>query len=1071
MANIPGISGYTQPGTFARDRVVSRAVSIPGGLRLTCIMGEGLSSEVLVESAVGNGQDGSSSCSPTGSGDGRYFSITSAPLVSGRTEVYLNGSSLFGVEGTVDESTFDGKYDFRLDSETGCLELQGASIGDQDGRRYSASSLNVGNGYIQDGTCGDFDLISIIDSNAPPERWTIRCVSVIRDSSGSPVAGLSTFTASGSVSGQIKDSSGQPMLFHGTYSTGSNGAVSGNSTACADGFIVAESGGDFGLGFAVSVDGDVSSETTTQFSFSGDLITHGQAIVGDTFCLADGYSEYSAKITDIIYNSDDDETTVTVSTDSLPTDIPVAGVNWKIRATNLFIQDPSASYDDGNGAFSSKDINKVLLICSGDVAEKYKIIQVTSSRRVRLQKLSDSSTCFPEITAEADPVNGIAEENLTYALLETNGVLLFGIKEGSIPFEVGDKFYVDVKSKTLKKGDSLEVRYIAEATLNDPEFFTSAQELYKKHGDPSKSNTISLGAQMAFQNGAPGVFTVQCKPSVPRRIAVTIYEEKTSSGVGGFPACGGVAADCEVDDLSIIIPSPTSGLTTSRPDGDTNVNFFVKRNGAETQVFPNKVSFYNSQLESSVGQNNFISSSDYSYSYTVINTDTKITAQGSGATLTASTGYFTSLDVDFSSADVGRIIVLQSVENSSGVAFTSVEDVSNLVFGVLATPIVELVIIEIINDNTVAVVANNIAQDEVVANCQDINFFIKDEADTTNVSAKILLNKDLISSGTIKPGDGLRITYIDERDATFFDTNWFEALESLEAIDFQILVPLPTQTISSIFRAAVKHCEDMSTIANRKERMCYIGAQEGLTTAALIGTEEVAIEDIGVIEGIQGDDVEEVLSSNVEDLANYKLSDNYTSNRAVYFYPDRVVTSINGSNVFVHGFYMAAAAAGYTSAIQNVAIPLTFKELSGFTITRDRQFRRITLDQLGAVGATVVQPITGGGRILAGRTTSQSGFIEDEEISVMFIRDRVKNVLRTSLLPFIGTVEDANTQGLMTARVKTIMSSLVSQGLVTGYENVRVEKDKVDPRQWNVYLRFTPAYPINYVFIDIEVGV
>jgi hypothetical protein len=483
------------------------------------------------------------------------------------------------------------------------------------------------------------------------------------------------------------------------------------------------------------------------------------------------------------------------------------------------------------------------------------------------------------------------------------------------------------------------------------------------------------------------------------------------------------------------------------------------------------VSFYNSQLESSVGQNNFISSSDYSYSYTVINTDTKITAQGSGATLTASTGYFTSLDVDFSSADVGRIIVLQSVENSSGVAFTSVEDVSNLVFGVLATPIVELVIIEIINDNTVAVVANNIAQDEVVANCQDINFFIKDEADTTNVSAKILLNKDLISSGTIKPGDGLRITYIDERDATFFDTNWFEALESLEAIDFQILVPLPTQTISSIFRAAVKHCEDMSTIANRKERMCYIGAQEGLTTAALIGTEEVAIEDIGVIEGIQGDDVEEVLSSNVEDLANYKLSDNYTSNRAVYFYPDRVVTSINGSNVFVHGFYMAAAAAGYTSAIQNVAIPLTFKELSGFTITRDRQFRRITLDQLGAVGATVVQPITGGGRILAGRTTSQSGFIEDEEISVMFIRDRVKNVLRTSLLPFIGTVEDANTQGLMTARVKTIMSSLVSQGLVTGYENVRVEKDKVDPRQWNVYLRFTPAYPINYVFIDIEVGV
>jgi hypothetical protein len=51
------------------------------------------------------------------------------------------------------------------------------------------------------------------------------------------------------------------------------------------------------------------------------------------------------------------------------------------------------------------------------------------------------------------------------------------------------------------------------------------------------------------------------------------------------------------------------------------------------------------------------------------------------------------------------------------------------------------------------------------------------------------------------------------------------------------------------------------------------------------------------------------------------------------------------------------------------------------------------------------------------------------------------------------------------------MSAMVSQGLATSYKNVRVEQDKVDPRQINVYLQFSPAYPINYVFIDIEVGV
>ena len=43
MANIPGISGFIQPGAFARDRVVTRGVSIPGGLRIVCVMGEGMS--------------------------------------------------------------------------------------------------------------------------------------------------------------------------------------------------------------------------------------------------------------------------------------------------------------------------------------------------------------------------------------------------------------------------------------------------------------------------------------------------------------------------------------------------------------------------------------------------------------------------------------------------------------------------------------------------------------------------------------------------------------------------------------------------------------------------------------------------------------------------------------------------------------------------------------------------------------------------------------------------------------------------------------------------------------------
>lgn len=1068
MPNIPGLPGFQQPVVAARDRIVSRGVSIPGGLRIPAIIGEGLREETIVASAVGGGQDGDDDCSPTGDASGRFFSLANAPVVNGRTELRLNGTLLYGLEDSIDANSFDKDFDYRIDPTTGCIELQGASIGDQDGKNYSASSLNVGNGIIVDGTCGNIELISVVDENAPEERWTVRAVSVSRDSNGDPIPGRASFTLSGSVSGQVRDENGQPIIFNSDYSTGTLGAVSGNADACADGFIVASSS-DFGTGSAVSRSGDSTPLTTNQFQLSGDLVSQGQALVGDTLCI-DGY--LGIEISDIEYNSGTDITTLTLETDSLSTGIST--VPWEVRATNLFIDNPSVSHNgltgapDSEGNFSSSDIGRVLAICGGDSAGLYSITQVTSSRRVRVEKFQDSTQAFPE--AADDDADGLSDTNLTWHVLQSNGVLLFGIKEGTVPFEVGDKFFIDVDSKVLKENDELVARYVSSADLEDPEFFLSVNDLYAKHGQPSETNTLSLGAQMAFENGAPGVFAVQAKPALPRRTSVTLIEEVDSNGNGGFTACGGDADSCEIDDLEFIIPRPLIGLQNARPDSDTAVNIFVVRDGEETQIFPNKVGFYNSQFEDSVGKNKFISSSDFAYSYTIINTETDILGQGFDGELTASDGTFFSTEIDFDSEDVGQVIVLQSVEDSSGTVYTTESEISTYLFGDAAVG-VELVITAINDDNTVSVVGNDDSNTAIVADAVDVQFFVKELADTTNLKAALLFNKDLVSSGTLKAGDGIRISYIDELDADYFDTNWVNAYESLEKVECQIVVPLPTQNRSGVFRAGEVHVDTMSSISIQEERVLLIGAQQGLTVNALLGNEEAAIEDIGVLEGIQGDDPEEVLAGNTEDLANYRLSDNWTNERVMYFYPDQIVRNINGTNTFIDGFYLAACAAGWFAGQQNVALPLTNKELTGFSILRDKQYGRLIQNRIGAEGATLVEPITGGGRVLAGRTTSQSGFIEDEEISIIFIRDRVKEVLRQGLRSFLGTVEDLNTQGVLTSRVVTLLSGLVSSGLITGFENVRVEKDKVDPRQWNVFLRFVPSYPINYIFIDIEVGV
>lgn len=1082
MANIPGISGFIQPGAFARDRVISRGVSIPGGLRIVCIMGEGVREETLVQAAAGGGLDGSADCSPTGTGDGRFFKLSTAPVVSGRTELRLNGSLLFGKEDQIDAAGLDSSFDFRIDPETGCIELQGSSIGDQGGKGYSASSMNVGTGIIIDSdSCDPYLTLDVLDNTSPAERWTIRCVSVVRDSNGDPIPGRAIFTATGSESGQIYDSTGSPISFHSSYFTSGSGAISGTADECADGFVVASSS-VFGTGTVTLKSGDQTTDTSDTFIVANaDLVTHGQAMPGDFLCI-DGYAGY--EIEGIEFDGTD--TTITTAADALVgyglapgagdwTDIP-----WDISATNVLMDDESVAHDTSGsptseGSFTSADVGKTVVICSGDAAGRYTVSAVTSTRRIRLAAHGDSSSGLPTME-EAVFGTGLAATGVTFHMLEDNGILLLGIQEGAVSFEVGDKFYVTVNSKALALGDTLEASYIYEGDLNDPQFFTDANSLFVKHGNPSAENTLSLGAVMAMENGAPAILAVQCKPAVPRRTTVTLLEERDSLGVGGFSDCG---VSCQADDMRFVIPRPTEGLREGRPDSDSRVNIFIIRGGVETQVFPNKVDFYNTQLESDIQQTNWIGSSDSAFSYTVVNISEDIVGNGISGELSEDDDgiFFTTPEFDFDGSHVGNTIVFTSAEVASeDFATRSARTEDTAIAGLLgySSNSVEVTISEVYDDSKVYVVATEVTETlslpPATGALEEIQYFIKDPSSTPD-DASLLLHEDLATSGVLQDGDGIRISYVDENDADYFDTNWFNALEALEAADAQIIVPLPTQAISSIFRATVNHCENMSSVANRMERVAFIGAQMGVTADALIGTELVAVEDIGILEGIQGDDPEEVLDSNVEDLANFKLSDNYTSNRCVYMFPDSIVRNVNGTNISLHGFYMCAAAAGYLSARQNVAIPLTYKTLSGFSLTRDKVYRPIILNGLGNVGATVVEPVTGGGKVLAGRTTSQSGYVEDEEISIIFIRDTVKRVLRNSLRGFIGGVQSGDTNNLVGARVSSIMSALTSQGLVTAYKNVRVEQDKVDPRQINVFLQFTPAYPINYVFIDIEVGI
>jgi hypothetical protein len=330
----------------------------------------------------------------------------------------------------------------------------------------------------------------------------------------------------------------------------------------------------------------------------------------------------------------------------------------------------------------------------------------------------------------------------------------------------------------------------------------------------------------------------------------------------------------------------------------------------------------------------------------------------------------------------------------------------------------------------------------------------------------LVLNQNIVPNS-----NQLRVTIVDSRDAAFYDAGWINALASLETVECDIVVPLPNQTISVIFQNSLNHCITQSNTDNRKERVLFIGAINGLTPANLNGTKLAAVEDLGILEGIPNNDITSTLAGNLQDIANYSVPNAYGETyRCVYFYPDQITVQAGTDFVNVDGFYIAAAAAGFANSDLALEDPFTNKVFTGFTIANSRTFSNLVLKQLVAAGVTTLSPVSGGGRVVYGITTTQSGNPVEQEISIVFIRDRVAKILRAGFSGFIGQAATTNTQNDLQTEASIILNALVGDGLITAYTGLSVSVDALDPRQYNIAVAISPTYPINWVYITVSVG-
>lgn len=920
MADIAGATNAL-PGPFTLVQTQSASVSIPGGSRVTAMIGQGQTNATIVAQAQGGGVDGlNNTYTSTTGADGRHFLLGSAPVVSNRTTIFKNGIPLHGMESVITSTTsFSDQFDYLLDPSTGEILLQSAHLVDQGGAFYVPLTTNVGVGTING--------LTLIDVNAPPETWTVRCVSVQRNSMNQPIGGTAQFIAIGSVSGAQVDANGNPIIW-----------VANNNT-----------------------------------------------------------------------------------------------VN-----------------------------------------------------------------------------NGI----LKFSIVETQSMSVY-----VSPFIPGDAFTIEVASGVLIKNDSLTATFIPVANINNPTLTQGMADVLFAFGTPSTDNSLSLGAQLFYANGASSLICLQAAPPLPRRTSFNLSPSVPASST---------------NDDDFIFPLPVGVI----PAFNDDIHFFITNNTTqvESQILPNKQQYYTLGTAGNPTQNEFITSNiqapgGWDYFYTVIQSFEAIVTGFDGyigrTGPQTNFGVFSS-SVTFDSSYVGKEL---KVIDAANVANINTYTINNVINGKLyvscTTPFSDFTsespeTFELIDPTTGAVVPNSGGTDGVLTHIintgtatitstaidfstfpgllgyklqingsatndglYDINGYAslsntltigKAIVSETNVRYEVIdptleSNYIVINHNVVPNGYALRVTLVDNRDASFYDAGWLNALAALETIECDILVPLPNQTISVIFQNCVNHCIAMSNIVNKKERILFIGAINGLTPANVTGQQLAAVEDLGPLEGIPGTNPSLILQANIQDLANYSVAAAYGDTyRVVYFYPDQIVVQAGSENVLVDGFYIAAAAAGYESADVILQNPLTNKVISGFTILGNKKYSTLVLEQLAAAGVCTLQPVAGGGNVVWGITTSQSGFPEEQEISIVFIRDRVAKILRAGFQGFIGTPQDQNTPAVLNTEAVILLNSLVSQGLITAYKDLSVSQDTVDPRQWNISVSVSPAYPINWIFIKVNIG-
>lgn len=176
----------------------------------------------------------------------------------------------------------------------------------------------------------------------------------------------------------------------------------------------------------------------------------------------------------------------------------------------------------------------------------------------------------------------------------------------------------------------------------------------------------------------------------------------------------------------------------------------------------------------------------------------------------------------------------------------------------------------------------------------------------------------------------------------------------------------------------------------------------------------------------------------------------------------------------VAGYYLAAAAAG-VMVNNEVQIPLTRKQIRGFTgipAAKAATLSKSNKDLWSSSGVMVVEIDRQGRLVVRHGTSSDPTSVLTRELSLVRARDEMVTSIHDTVdaSGLIGSAIDEETPIRVKGVIAGVLETLVSAGTIVAYQSLKVRQKSLDPTIIEVKFEYRPAYPLNYIVVSFQVN-